>query len=234
MWSAPRPAPHIHSPSAPRLASFSTSTAWPSAALTASAARTPTQPGRIVELPELAGRAVHRAGQPHADADELLAAHARLVERVLEQRARQRDRLGGGQVGVERAVALGQQLVREVGDRHPQMPLAEVDPGDDARPCGAARSGPAGGRPARAPAGWTGSAGSTTSPAACRSLTTADTVEGASAARRARSARDTAPASARTPTTRARASRRDVLSMAAERYTRNYRNAKRLILRCRS
>ena len=45
---------------------------------------------------------------------------------------------------------------------------------------------------------------------------------------------ETAPASAKTPTTRARASRRDVLSMAAERYTRNYRNAKRLILRCRS
>ena len=47
--------------------------------------------------------------------------------------ARQRDRLGRGQVGVQRAVALGQQLVREIGDRHPQMALAEVDPGDHAR-----------------------------------------------------------------------------------------------------
>ena len=39
----------------------------------------------------------------------------------------------GGQVGVQRAVPFGQQLVREIGDRHPEMALAEVDPGDDAR-----------------------------------------------------------------------------------------------------
>ena len=30
-------------------------------------------------------------------------------------------------------MALGQQLVREIGDRHPEVALAEVDPGDDAR-----------------------------------------------------------------------------------------------------
>ncbi len=51
MSSAPRPAPHIHSLRAPRLASFSTSTGCPSASDIASAARTPTHPGRIVESP---------------------------------------------------------------------------------------------------------------------------------------------------------------------------------------
>src|SRR3954451_4329042 len=85
--------------------------------------------GKDRRVAELAARAVDRPGQPHPDPDELAAAHRRLIECVLEHQLGERDRLAGRQVGVQRAVALGEQLVREVAERDPQVALAEVDPG---------------------------------------------------------------------------------------------------------
>ena len=202
MSSAPWPAPHIHSLSAPRLASFSTSTGWPSAAVIASAARTPTQPGRIVESPQLAGGAVHRPRQAHPDAGDLVAERPCLVEHLADEPGGERDRLRGGQVGVELLVALGQHRVREVRHRDAQVALAEVQPERDAGVAVQRRRGRAAGPWSRRRAA---SGGSTTRRSACSSAITAETVDGASAVRRASSARDAGPVAASTPNTRARA-----------------------------
>ena len=116
-------------------------------------------------------------------------------------RVGERDGLGGGQVGVELRVALGEHHVGQVGDGDAQVALAEVQPEGDAGRAVAAR---------RARAGGPSSRGARlvvldTRRSACSSAMTADTVEGASAVRRARSAREAGPVAARTPNTRARA-----------------------------
>ena len=74
---------------------------------------------------------MHGTGQPHADADDLVAGDLGLLERVGEQGSGERDRLLCRQIRIERAVALGQQRVREIGDREPHVALAEVDSDDD-------------------------------------------------------------------------------------------------------
>ena len=107
-------------------------------------------------------------------------------------RVAQRDRLRGGQVGVERLVALREHAVGEVGERDAQVALAEVQPERDAR---RAVERDEHGRAADAPGprGAASPGGSTTSRSSCSSAMTADTVEGASAVRRASSAREVGP-----------------------------------------
>ena len=75
---------------------------------------------------------VHRPGQAHPGADDLVAAGARSGERLDDEAGGTRDRLRRGEVGVELLVALGEDRVREVGDGDAQVALAEVQPEGDA------------------------------------------------------------------------------------------------------
>ena len=91
---------------------------------------------------------MHGPGQAHADTHDLLAAGAGLVEHLGDHARRQRDRLSGRQVGVQRRVALGEHGVGEVGERDTHVALAEVQPEGDAGVAVSATS--ADGRPHRA------------------------------------------------------------------------------------
>ena len=146
--------------------------------------------GEDRRVAELARRAVDRARQAHADPGDLGAARAGLVEHLADEPRRERDRLRRRQVGAERLVALREHAVGEVGERDPQVALAEVEPERHARRAVErhehGRAADPAARHARRP--------STTSRSSCSSVMTAETVEGARAVRRASSAREVGPA----------------------------------------
>ena len=74
-----------------------------------------------------------RARQAHADPGDLGAARVGLVEHLADEPRRERDRLRRREVGAERLVALREHAVGQVGERDPQVALAEVEPERDAR-----------------------------------------------------------------------------------------------------
>ena len=129
----PFAAPQTSSASAPRLASFSTSTGSPSrlAGLRRSVDPDPAgQDGGGLHRP---GSAIDRRRQAHADADHPLPINARLVEDPLDELGGSVEALIGGVVDIHLAPGLGEHRVREIGDGDPQMTMAEVQPDRQAR-----------------------------------------------------------------------------------------------------
>ena len=159
MWAAPRPAPHIHSPSAPRLASFSTSTGKPSASSTACEARVPAQPGRIVELPSSPDGRCTGPGRPMPDADHLVAARPR-PPRARPRTAARPARSPPWRADRRPAAGGARPAARARGPRSPAARGAcRSRSRRPRRPCGAARSAPAGGRSVPRSGGCTGVGG---------------------------------------------------------------------------
>ena len=82
------------------------------------------QDGRV---PDLAAVAAQRAWKAHADAGDAVGRHADVVEQPTDEAPGQRDALVGLVVDVERLLGLGEDGVREVGDGHAHVRVAEVD-----------------------------------------------------------------------------------------------------------
>ena len=121
-------APQASSASAPRLASFSTSTGSPSRASASAAASTPTHPGRIEAALDGAGGAVDRRRQTHPDADHPRPVGAGLLEHLVDELRRGGQPVVGRVVDVQLPPGLGEDGVGEVGDGDAQVAVAEVDP----------------------------------------------------------------------------------------------------------
>ena len=67
-------------------------------------------------------------GRPRPDADHVAARDARLAEHLLHQLGRRVEPGLGRVVGAHRPLGLGEDRVAQVGGRHPQVALPEVDP----------------------------------------------------------------------------------------------------------
>ena len=70
---------------------------------------------------------MHRAREPHADAEQAARVHAGRLQHALDELGRLLDARVGVVVVRHLAPLLGEQLVGEVGERDGQVALAEVD-----------------------------------------------------------------------------------------------------------
>ena len=123
----PLAAPQISSASAPRLASFSTSTGIPRRPLASAAASTPTQPGRIDEACTAPVARSIGAGRPIPTPITRDRLDVRLGEHLLDELGGRVEALLGRVVDVHLAPGLGEHGVGEVRDGDPQVAVAEVD-----------------------------------------------------------------------------------------------------------
>ena len=181
---------------------MSTSTGSESRVPSSSAARTPTQPGRIDDEPTRPLRRSIGPGQAEADARRPAPPSRPPGHHLLDESHRRVEAGLGWILGTHGPLGLGQDRVAEVGGGDAQVALAEVDPDRD--PGRAAEREPprraaAARRARRAPSSL-----STSTPAASSSATMLATVVRDMPVRRASSERLAAPASRSAAVTRSR------------------------------